>query len=235
MLNQATEIRLRAERQAGLLLIQMAYWGERERFHDKNVDGIELPSLRSLGIKKNQSSLWQARARLSEKDFEESVQAAKRLTAQLLNRSLTAAQKRQRREEREAGLAALALTYPTKKYNVIYEDFEWDFQVRSRDTGMDRHAANHYSTADGAHSAEEIYELTKKRFDCAAPDCVLFMWTTGPFLAVAIPSRHSGTVHSTGAAIAPRDPIDNLDAHDHCAVLSCAMRASPSRPSRRAA
>jgi N6-adenosine-specific RNA methylase IME4 len=69
---------------------------------------------------------------------------------------------------------------------VIVEDFEWDFEVRSRQTGMDRHAANHYPVSEDAHTAEEIIERTRDRFACAADDCVLFMWATVPFLAVAI-------------------------------------------------
>jgi N6-adenosine-specific RNA methylase IME4 len=69
---------------------------------------------------------------------------------------------------------------------VIVEDFEWDFVVRSRQTGMDRHAANHYPVSEDAHTAEEIVERTRDRFACAAADCVLFMWATVPYLAVAL-------------------------------------------------
>jgi N6-adenosine-specific RNA methylase IME4 len=83
--------------------------------------------------------------------------------------------------ERTTGLKA-----PEGLFGVIVEDFEWDFEVRSRETGMDRHAGNHYETADDAHTAEEIVERTRERFLCAAPDCVLWQWTTGPHLAIAL-------------------------------------------------
>lgn len=94
--------------------------------------------------------------------------------------------KQQRRAERERVLGTRQLAMPDIKFGVMVEDFEWDFVVRSRETGMDRHAANHYSVSENAHTAEEIVERTRERLLCAADDCVLFMWTTVPYLAVAI-------------------------------------------------
>lgn len=95
-------------------------------------------------------------------------------------------EKQQRRAERERLLGAKQLALPDIKFGVVVEDFEWDFEVYSRDTGMDRHAANHYLVSEDAHTAEEIVEHTAARFACAADDCVLFMWATVPYLAVAI-------------------------------------------------
>jgi len=94
--------------------------------------------------------------------------------------------KQQRREERERVLGDRQLAMPDGKFGVIVEDFEWDFKVWSRATGMDRHAANHYPVAADAHTAEEIVRRTADRFEKAADNCVLFMWTTVPYLAVAI-------------------------------------------------
>jgi len=84
------------------------------------------------------------------------------------------------KRERMTGLAM-----PEGLFGVIVEDFEWDYEVYSRETGMDRHAANHYETADSAHTPEEIVERTRDRFACAAPDCVLFMWAPAPHLVIA--------------------------------------------------
>jgi N6-adenosine-specific RNA methylase IME4 len=95
-------------------------------------------------------------------------------------------QKQQRRAEREQLLGAEQLALPDQKFGVIVEDYEWDYEVWSRETGMDRHAANHYPVSQDAHTAEEIVERTQDRFACAADNCVLFMWTTVPHLAVAI-------------------------------------------------
>jgi N6-adenosine-specific RNA methylase IME4/ParB-like chromosome segregation protein Spo0J len=94
--------------------------------------------------------------------------------------------KQQSRNVREAELGARQLTAPAGKFGVIVEDFEWDDEVWSRDTGMDRHASNHYPTSESAHTAEEIVERTKDRFACAAPDCVVFSWTTIQHLAIAL-------------------------------------------------
>jgi N6-adenosine-specific RNA methylase IME4 len=94
--------------------------------------------------------------------------------------------KKEVRAAREVELAVKTTALPSKRYNIIVEDYEWDFEVYSRETGMDRHAANHYPVSEDAHSAEEIVERTKDRITCAADDCALFMWTTVPHLAVAI-------------------------------------------------
>ena len=68
----------------------------------------------------------------------------------------------------------------------MLEDFEWDDKVWSRETGMDRHAANHYETAADAHTPEEIVERTRERWTCAADDCVALMWSTNQHLAIAL-------------------------------------------------
>jgi ParB/RepB/Spo0J family partition protein len=94
--------------------------------------------------------------------------------------------KQVKRAEREQAVAAKQLALPDKKYNVIVCDDEWDFEVWSRETGLDRHASNYYPTVADAHTAEEMHARTKERFACAADDCVLFMWTTVPHLAIAI-------------------------------------------------
>jgi N6-adenosine-specific RNA methylase IME4 len=93
--------------------------------------------------------------------------------------------KRERRAERERQLGARQLAYPTNLYGLIVADDEWDHEVWSRETGMDRHAANRYSTAADAHTAAEMHERTKERFT-PAPDCLLAMWTTNQHLAIAI-------------------------------------------------
>jgi N6-adenosine-specific RNA methylase IME4 len=94
--------------------------------------------------------------------------------------------KKEARAVRERELASKQTALPAKRYGIIVEDYEWDFEVFSRETGMDRHAANHYPVSENAHSAEEIVERTADRLKCAAEDCALFMWVTVPFLEVGI-------------------------------------------------
>ena len=90
--------------------------------------------------------------------------------------------KQQRRAEREIALAAKTLLAAgmlgTKLYGVLYVDPPWDFLVRSRETGMDRHAANHYPVM----SLEQLFELKLP----AAKDCVLYLWAPIPHFANAL-------------------------------------------------
>jgi N6-adenosine-specific RNA methylase IME4 len=95
------------------------------------------------------------------------------------------AEKKERREQREADLGRKLMAKPEKKYGVAIEDFEWDHEPWSRDSGMDRHPSNHYPTASDAHAPEEIVARTAERFACLADDCVLYMWTTIPHEAIA--------------------------------------------------
>jgi N6-adenosine-specific RNA methylase IME4 len=57
---------------------------------------------------------------------------------------------------------------------VIVADPEWQFEPWSRETGMDRAAANHYPTS--------CLEVIKSRDvpSIVANDCVLFLWATIP-------------------------------------------------------
>lgn len=94
------------------------------------------------------------------------------------------AKKKERRKAKEKVLGELQ--GPTGKFGLIVEDYEWDFEVWSRESGMDRHAANHYPVSEDAHTAEEIVKRTSDRFAVADDNCLLAMWTTVPHLAIAI-------------------------------------------------
>jgi N6-adenosine-specific RNA methylase IME4 len=130
--------------------------------------------------------------------------------------------KQQRRAERERFLGAKELALPDMKFGVIVEDFEWDFEVRSRQTGMDRHAANHYPVSENAHTAEEIVERTRDRFACAAADCVLFMWATVPYLAVAIDVMRQRGFRYVSSYVWGKDKIStghwNRNKHEHLLI-----------------
>jgi N6-adenosine-specific RNA methylase IME4 len=94
--------------------------------------------------------------------------------------------KQRMRGDRERKLGSRQLAAPEGKFGVIVEDFEWDHETWSEAGKDSRHASNHYEVATDAHTAEEIVARTTERFQCAADDCVLFMWTTMPHLAIAI-------------------------------------------------
>ncbi|MGC2779765.1 MAG: MT-A70 family methyltransferase [Bradyrhizobium sp.] len=93
--------------------------------------------------------------------------------------------KKERRAERETTLGRKIQALPDK-YGVAIEDFEWDHEAWSRETGTERHPSMHYETAEDAHTPKEIVARCAERFACLADDCILFKWTTGPHLAIAI-------------------------------------------------
>lgn len=86
----------------------------------------------------------------------------------------------QQRAEKERVLGAKIAALPDKKYGVILADPEWHDDVWSEETGMDRHASRHYPTSDiDAIIARPVATI-------AAPDCVLFLWSTNQHLNDAL-------------------------------------------------
>ena len=65
-------------------------------------------------------------------------------------------------------------------YAVLLADPPWRFQVYSEATGSSRAASNHYAVMDTA----DICNLPVAKH-LAAPDAVLYLWTTAPFLEKA--------------------------------------------------
>jgi N6-adenosine-specific RNA methylase IME4 len=185
MLNHATEIRERAERRAGEVLIEMKEQGERQgdggsgsNQHQQRLRPATVPpKLADLGVTKTQSSRWQAKAKMPAETFERHVIAVQRRTVAAA-RTTTAAEKRDRRAERERDLAKKQVAMPTQQFGVIYADPPWRFEPYSRDTGMERAADNHYPTM----TVEELIALKVP----AAPACVLFLWATVPMLPHAL-------------------------------------------------
>ncbi|WP_449255170.1 MT-A70 family methyltransferase [Bosea sp. (in: a-proteobacteria)] len=119
-------------------------------------------------------------------------------------------EKKVRRDEREAELAEriaagnAALTEAAEQgrtYGVIYADPEWRFEPRSRETGMDRAAENHYPTSPTADiCARPVGAL-------AARDSVLFLWATAPMLPDAFRVMEAwGFTYKTHAVWAKRRP-----------------------------
>jgi hypothetical protein len=197
LVDHATEIRMRAEIKAGELLHEM----EKNKGAVAGKTGVKArpvlgtrPKLANLGVTKTQSSRWQKLAALSEDEQEERITRAKKVAVAVTEgdrevvkaaRARRQEEKRERRHQREADLGAKMVALPDKKYGLMVCDDAWDFKPWSRETGMDRHAANRYLVED-AHTADELHEATKDRFTCAADNCLLAMWSTVPHLAIAI-------------------------------------------------
>ncbi|MCX5570603.1 MULTISPECIES: MT-A70 family methyltransferase [Kaistia] len=90
------------------------------------------------------------------------------------------AEKKAKRAGREAALAVRQRALPEKRFGVIYADPEWQFEVYSRETGMDRAADNHYPTSP----TNDI--VARPVGDIAAKDSVLFLWATAPMIKAAL-------------------------------------------------
>ena len=88
--------------------------------------------------------------------------------------------KQESRAVREIELAAQQKALPEKTFGVIYADPEWRFDPRSRETGLDRAADNHFPTSDLATiKARDVGSI-------AATDSVLFLWSPANRVADAI-------------------------------------------------
>lgn len=180
MIAWATDIQQDAARKAGRLLAEMEERGERRQRNDPG--NTKLPALADLGVTKMQSSRWQKLGALDEAEFEVRKAAAKRQAVSSVEATAAerAAEKKERRQERETDLGARQAALPDRRYGVILADPEWRFEPYSRETGMDRAADNHYPTSVASVIAERDVAAI------AAPDCVLFLWATVPMLPQAL-------------------------------------------------
>lgn len=181
LIEQATDVRMRAEIRAGELLRAM----EKNKGAVPGKTGAKgkpvldaRPKLADLGVTKSQSSRWQKLAALPEQDREAAIAQAKRKAEAALDGASD--DKAERRAGRERDLAAKVTALPDRRYGVIVADPEWRFEPWSRATGMDRAADNHYPT-----SCTEVI-AARDVASIAARDCVLFLWATAPMLPHAL-------------------------------------------------
>jgi N6-adenosine-specific RNA methylase IME4 len=185
LITQATEIRMRAERRAGELLIEMAERGERAgqgEGEGKGRTGQPLLRLADLGISKTQSSRWQQLARISDHTFEAKVtSASKRAYDGIAHRFIKKAgiEKAKQRYSNiiEHGCVVddlIALADSGKRFGVIYADPPWSFATSGEGRSLDNHC--------GTNAIDEIMKLPVAAL--AADDCALLLWCTGPHIAI---------------------------------------------------
>lgn len=188
LIEHATDIKLRAERRAGEILIGMAKDGERStggrpgENHPEDMSVPKVATLKDLEITHNESSQWQRLAKLPAPEFEKRVEDAKRGARNSIEmtREEKVEAKKERRAGREVELARKQRALPMTKHGVVYADPEWSFKVWHEVTGNDRAAANHYPTSE-----TRVIEERDVKSICA-DDCVLFLWSTGPMLEHAL-------------------------------------------------
>jgi N6-adenosine-specific RNA methylase IME4 len=141
---------------------------------------VSKPTLADAGVDKNLAHEGRKLGALDDNEFERAVKTARSSVGAVIKTALRTDDKKERRDARELDLAARQSALPNKRFGVIYADPEWRFEVRSRKTGMDRAADNHYPTSTtDVIASREIKSI-------AADDCVLFLWATAPMLLQAL-------------------------------------------------
>jgi len=147
--------------------------------------GLAVTSIEEIALQpaEQQKAIYDA---LPRDDAGKLTPEAKKALAPIIKevRAEKQAEKKEKRTRREADLADKILSLPEEKAGLILSDFEWHFKVRSAETGMDRHAANHYVTASDAHTPEAIVERQRERMSVAADDCIHLMWVPASFSAI---------------------------------------------------
>jgi N6-adenosine-specific RNA methylase IME4 len=211
----ATSLQLRAERKLGVLLISAKETGQlgigrpgksnlgpQATDSDDGEKGTEAvpftrATLAEVGVDKKLSAKAQQWARLGDADFEarlaevrEKIESGGAIVVNPL-KDLSTAQKKASRVTREAELGRKQMALPEAKFGVILTDDEWEHRAWS-DAGLGKAAANHYPVSS-------LDELKKRDVaSLAAPDTVLFMWSTAPHLAQAIElMAHRGFEYKT--------------------------------------
>lgn len=188
----ALELRLRAERRLGEMLAATELNRGRASAGRTHLRSSETepresnppPTLADLGIDKKLSAEAQRLARLDETDFEDRLgrfrDQAFRDGGRISTRIIRDVDKKTRRAVREEVLGRQIRELPDKKFGVVLADPPWRFEPRSRETGLDRAADNHYPTM----TTGDIVNMNV--MPLAADDCVLFLWATAPMLPQAI-------------------------------------------------
>jgi N6-adenosine-specific RNA methylase IME4 len=192
LIQQATEVRRRAERRLGELIEEdrkagklAKGGGDQKSDHRGSENPSDKPTLAEQGIDKNLAKRARAAAKMTEDDFEEDLGNRKILTEAAVigktevvtaARQAIAAEKRKNRAEKEAKLSRKITALPDKRYGVILADPEWQFEFYA-ESGKDIGSPdNHYPTS----SIDEI--KARDVPSVAANDCILFLWATAPLL-----------------------------------------------------
>ena len=159
VIRKAEEIKLRAERRAGQILKETEKQkpGDYKRSKATTVP----PTLKEIGITKDQSSKWQRIADIPEEKFEAFIEVEKELTT-------SGALRVERQQYRENRLYD-KIELPEGEYDLIYADPPWRYEFSET---VSREIENKYPTMN----LEEIKSLKVP----SAKNSILFLWTTAP-------------------------------------------------------
>lgn len=173
--NEATRLKLRAERRLGELLKAKprAKTGPRPKLGDtRSRNSATAPRLVDLGISTKQASRWQKIAALPADVVEAKIDAATRKGEQISAKEVVRQTTKETRPEPPP-----PPPLPAEVYDLIYADPPWQTDL---ERGEGRDVQNHYPTM----ALAEIKALAVAEF--AHRDCVLFLWATSPLLPEAL-------------------------------------------------
>jgi len=195
LIENATELRMRAERRAGVLLAEMeknkgaAAGGTKDGPRGRMTKPRDTaPKLSDLRITKTQSSRWQRFAALDVESFEARVIAARKKASSGLD---TVHREIKQHAERAAYAARVeqgctvddlrALAASGYKAGTIYVDVPSRFVTYSGE-GKQRSAERYYNTQGLA----ELTAMAPLVQALAAKNCALLYWTSGPLAEQAV-------------------------------------------------
>ena len=183
MQNQCAEIKLRAERRAGEMLTEaeLSKGGRRPNLSIDTTPFDPAPTLKSLGISRDQSSKWQQLSDIPEDSFEEFIETAKSKEKELTSSGALLLAREIQRQRLIADLERdiqKTPSMPQHKYNVIAIDPPWQYYLRHAQAG--RRNTTPYPTM----SNDEIKDIPVH--EVTAENCVLWLWTTNSHLPDAL-------------------------------------------------
>ena len=189
LIEDATEIRMRAERRAGELLREMeknkgaSAGGKKDGPRGRMTEPRDrTPKLSDIGVTKTQSARWQRLADMDGPVFESHVEAARKKATAGLDGVHREIRQRAERAAYEAAIAEgctvddlHALAAMGKKFQVIYVDVPSRYDTYSG-KGKQRSAERYYDTK----TVDENKAMAPLIQSLAAKDCALLYWTSGP-------------------------------------------------------
>lgn len=181
MQNDIAEIKLRAERRAGELIIEMRENGELATQSDNqntlrslSLNGSPKRTLRDVGINSSQNTNWTTIAALPEATFEKTIIETKAKGGELTSAGMLRVAKEAKQSANRDLTVRYAQTLPDTVFNVIYADPPWQYN----NTGVHGAAQHHYTDLP----LPDICAFPETIGLQIAPHAVLFLWVTNPFL-----------------------------------------------------
>ena len=173
--NSAAEIKIRAERKAGEMLVAMEKIGHRPKKGNTALPFRE--QLSDLGITKMQSSRWQRIASVEDNLFEshlaDFISSKRELTTVSVYKLATKNNASTVADPEEYGTECTpSLDNLTEKFGTVYADPPWRYGNQSTRAATD----NHYPTM----TVDELCEMPVSEH--VADDAHIHLWTTNAFL-----------------------------------------------------